>query len=87
MRMLPGVLYGLAGLNAWIALQLPHAALMHWLGSSVFTLGLQTTLQQPSGRALLRVPSPADLQACVGPVTLFLFLGSKAKRIYVCFCW
>ncbi len=44
MRALPYVLYTLAVVNAGVAMQLPHAALLHWLASSSFTLGLQASV-------------------------------------------
>ncbi|KAF8072601.1 ALB3L3 [Scenedesmus sp. PABB004] len=50
---LPPLLYGLTLASTYIKLQLPQAALLHWLASSSFTLALQLGLRRPRVRAAL----------------------------------
>lgn len=56
---LPPVLYTLTLASTYIKLQLPQAALLHWLGTSSFTLGLQLGLRNPRVRGFLGYSAPA----------------------------
>lgn len=61
MRVLPPLLYTLAVLNLYVKVQQPHTALLHWLTSSGFTLGLQLGLQSPRLRQAFKVLTPQQV--------------------------
>lgn len=61
MRVLPPLLYTLAILNLYVKVQQPHTALLHWLTSSGFTLGLQLGLQSPRLRQAFKVLTPQQV--------------------------
>lgn len=50
---LPPVLYTLTLASTYIKLQLPQAALLHWMATSSYTLALQLGLKHPRVRRLL----------------------------------
>eukprot|EP00882_Tetradesmus_deserticola_P030366 GHRQ01034087.1.p2 GENE.GHRQ01034087.1~~GHRQ01034087.1.p2 ORF type:complete len:149 (+),score=35.56 GHRQ01034087.1:207-653(+) len=56
---LPPVLYTLTLASTYIKLQLPQAALLHWLAMSSYTLALQLGLRHPRVRNLLGYSTPA----------------------------
>jgi hypothetical protein len=55
---LPPVLYTLTLASTYIKLQLPQAALLHWLGTSSYTLALQLGLKNPRVRSFLGYSTP-----------------------------
>jgi tetratricopeptide (TPR) repeat protein len=61
LKVLPPVLYSLAILNGYFKVQLPHAALLHWLSASAFTLGLQLGLKNPALRSVTGIPTPKQI--------------------------
>lgn len=61
LKVLPPVLYSLAILNGYFKVQLPHAALLHWLSASGFTLGLQLGLKNPRLRSITGIPTPKQI--------------------------
>jgi hypothetical protein len=56
---LPPVLYTLTLASTYIKLQLPQAALLHWLGTTSYTLALQLGLKNPRVRSFLGYSTPA----------------------------
>ncbi|KAF6264498.1 hypothetical protein COO60DRAFT_128154 [Scenedesmus sp. NREL 46B-D3] len=63
---LPPVLYTLTLASTYIKLQLPQAALLHWLGTSSYTLALQLGLRNPRVRTFLGYSGPAVSGAAGG---------------------
>jgi hypothetical protein len=55
---LPPVLYTLTLASTYIKLQLPQAALLHWLGTSSYTLALQLGLKNTRVRNFLGYSTP-----------------------------
>ena len=81
---LPPVLYSLAILNGYFKVQLPHAALIHWLAASAFTLGLQIGLKNKTIRSVSGIPTPEQIHLALKSASSaltnsFASSGSAAK--------
>lgn len=64
---LPPVLYSLTLASTYLKIQLPQAAVLHWLTTSSYTLSLQLGLKSPRVRKLLGFTQP-NLAAGAGDV-------------------
>lgn len=64
---LPPLLYTLTLASTYLKLQLPQAAVLHWLATSSFTLSLQLGLQSPRVRRILGYTQPGPGARDVDP--------------------